>query len=89
MLKHIDIKVHGRVQGVFFRHSARQKALELGLVGLVKNEDDGTVHIEAEGEPEKLHELVKWCHAGSGYSRTDKVETSEWPMRNLVGFEIM
>ncbi|MBF8280535.1 MAG: acylphosphatase [Candidatus Magasanikbacteria bacterium] len=89
MNKHLIIKVHGHVQGVFFRHSARQKALELGLKGFVKNENDGAVSIETEGSPEKLHELVQWCYAGSGYSRTDKVEISEAPLQNFIGFEII
>ena len=53
--------IHGRVQGVFFRDAARQKARDLGLSGWVRNRPDGTVEAVIEGEPsavqEMLHEL--------------------------------
>ena len=48
-MKHLEIKIFGKVQGVFFRSSARQKAGELGLSGFAENLADGSVEIEAEG----------------------------------------
>ena len=54
MEKKFIIKVYGKVQGVWFRKSAQQKALALGLRGFCKNMEDGSVYIEAEGDLEKL-----------------------------------
>jgi acylphosphatase len=84
-MKHLRLKIHGRVQGVFFRVSTKEKADELGLVGWVRNDDDGTVSVEAEGSEDKLRELLKWCHEGSQGSQVEKIE-EEWS-EELVGFE--
>ena len=73
----IDIKVYGQVQGVFFRHSAKREAERLGLVGWVKNADDGSVEAVAEGSKEKLEEFAAWCKKGPSSSRVEKIEV-EW-----------
>lgn len=59
---HLIIK--GRVQGVWFRESTKKKALSLGVYGWVKNLPDGTVEVVAEGNEDKVKELVKWCYKG-------------------------
>jgi acylphosphatase len=64
MKKHFNIKVSGRVQGVFFRASTKSKAEELAIAGFVQNEPDGSVYIEAEGEEEKLDQFIAWCKRG-------------------------
>ncbi len=74
MRTRVKIKVFGLVQGVFFRESTRKKAEELGVQGMVKNKEDGSVYIDAEGEEDDLRKLVDWCHQGSAGSRVDKVE---------------
>ena len=63
-MKHLSIRVTGRVQGVFFRVSTQRKALELGVNGTVRNEIDGSVAIEAEAEPPALDRFVAWCRKG-------------------------
>ncbi len=60
----VHLVIHGRVQGVFYRASAQKKAMELGLMGWVKNRVDKTVELVAEGEREKLDALIKWCYIG-------------------------
>ncbi|HAV11046.1 MAG TPA: acylphosphatase [Candidatus Moranbacteria bacterium] len=72
-MKHLEIKIFGKVQGVFFRSSARQKAGELGLSGFAENLADGSVEIEAEGEEERLKEFLKWCHSGPERAEVEKV----------------
>ena len=52
------IWVHGRIQGVGFRWWVRARALELGLVGHARNATDGRVEILAQGDPERIRELV-------------------------------
>ena len=78
------IKIYGKVQGVFFRASTREKAKELGVNGFVENLENGAVYIEAEGSKEKLEELVKWCHEGPASAEITKVEVEE---REPVGFK--
>jgi DNA ligase D-like protein (predicted 3'-phosphoesterase) len=70
----IRVVVHGRVQDVCFRHSTRQRALELGVRGWVRNGEDGTVLVHAEGLPEALDELVTFLHEGPPQARVSSVE---------------
>jgi len=74
MIKLATIRVYGEVQGVFFRESARQEALKLGLGGFARNEADGTVLIEAEGSDENLKKLVDWCRRGPEMAKVTKIE---------------
>ncbi|HEY7535862.1 MAG TPA: acylphosphatase [Thermodesulfobacteriota bacterium] len=60
----VNVIIRGRVQGVFYRASAKEKAIELELTGWVKNRGDKTVEIVAEGQRKKLDELVEWCTMG-------------------------
>lgn len=83
-MKHYNIRVSGRVQGVFYRASTRDKAVALGIKGWVKNEPDGSVYIEAEAEREKLDQLIDWCKKGP--SRAN-VENVHYEVGEIVGFE--
>jgi len=56
--------VKGRVQGVFFRDSTRQKAESLGLTGHAINLSDGDVEVLACGDPDAIDTLAKWLHEG-------------------------
>jgi acylphosphatase len=84
--KHIN--VYGIVQDVFFRQRTKEKANALGIKGWVRNCEDGTVEIEAEGTSEALDEFVKWCHTGPPRAVVNKVEVSESPIKNFTSFEI-
>jgi len=64
MLMGVHLVVNGRVQGVWFRASTREQALQHGLCGWVKNCPDGTVEIHAEGEKEALEHFIAWCRKG-------------------------
>ena len=65
---------HGRVQGVFFRASARDEAKHLGLTGWVRNCMDGSVEVVAEGEVEAVAGLLRWCEHGPPYAHVSRVE---------------
>ena len=82
------ISVSGRVQGVYFRVSAKQKALDLGVRGFVQNDSDGTVSVEVEGEPNAVEQMVSWCKKGPGLARVKAIEVTELPARNFVSFDI-
>lgn len=73
MVEHRTIRVVGLVQGVFFRASARDEARRLGLTGSVRNEPDGSVLIDAEGEPAALDAFVAWCRVGPPAARVERV----------------
>ena len=80
--KKINLKIYGRVQGVFFRSSAQSKAKKLNLVGYVKNKDDGSVEIVAEGKQENLKEFLKWCYNGPIMAKVEKIDKS-WQKANF------
>ena len=83
--KHIAIRVHGKVQGVFFRASTQEKAEALGLTGFVQNEDDGTVYLEAEGDEEALRKLEQWVHEGPTHAKVSRVDIKS--IKELKGFD--
>lgn len=72
-------RVTGRVQGVFYRASTRDRARQLGLVGWVKNTADGAVELEAEGEAAQVEALLRWCQSGPPGARVDDLERAELP----------
>ena len=88
MQKHISIKVSGRVQGVFYRASTHEEAQRLGLKGFVKNEPDGSVYIEAEGDEAVLDALVAWCKQGPPAARVSNVEIQEGTWKGFSEFTV-
>jgi acylphosphatase len=64
MQQTICILVKGKVQGVFYRQSTRQKAKELQITGSVKNLPDESVEIIATGPSAQLQQLIEWCRHG-------------------------
>lgn len=88
-IRHVNIKVYGRVQGVFFRTLAKDLADSLGITGSARNNLDGTVYIETEGEEEKLAEFVKWCHEGPPLAKIEKVEITKGRLKNFTIFSTL
>lgn len=89
-MKRVVAKARGRVQGVFFRHTARIRAEKFNLKGLVRNENDGSVTIIAEGEEEALQKFLEWCRKGPPLARVYEIKT-EWQEATgeFDGFEII
>jgi acylphosphatase len=88
-MKHLNIAVHGRVQGVFFRASTKAVADQLGVKGFVKNEKDGSVYIEAEGDEFSLGSFLEWCHEGPEKARVERIDTIEGELKNYRNFEVI
>lgn len=84
----LHLLVRGRVQGVFFRDSARRRAAELGVAGWVRNLPDGRVECVAEGPPADVQALAAWCRQGPPAARVASVEAREETEEGLHGFEI-
>jgi len=82
------VVVHGRVQGVFFRDSTRQRAREAGISGWVANRPDGTVEAVFEGDDEAVEALVRWVHDGPRGAGVDRVEVTGEEPEGLAGFGV-
>lgn len=78
--------VRGRVQGVFFRASAREQALKLGISGHAINRADGSVEVLACGDAESLDALQKWLQIGPPSARVAQVTREALPEQHLRGF---
>lgn len=70
--------VSGKVQGVFFRASTRERALDLGLNGRATNLPDGRVGVIAEGDAGALDALEAWLHQGPPAARVESVVREAW-----------
>ena len=88
MIKHYNITITGKVQGVFYRASAKEKAQKLGIKGFVKNQPDGSVYLEAEGELSSLEQLVEWCYKGPEKAIVEKITKIEAPLKNFEKFTV-
>jgi acylphosphatase len=81
--RRVHLRIRGRVQGVWFRESARQEAERLGVSGWIRNLPSGDVEAEAEGPSESVEAFVRWCHRGppaahvSAVDREDAAPTGE------------
>lgn len=87
-MKHLNIKIYGLVQGVFFRARAKEQADKLNVTGFAKNMPDGSVYIEAEGGKQNLDKFIKWCNKGPMMARVEKVEVSEDSLKNFSQFTV-
>ena len=84
----IRILVSGKVQGVFFRQSTREKAVQLGITGWVRNLPGPQVEIIASGYYEQLLELIAWCKKGPPRAIVSHLETTELSPQHFVDFII-
>ena len=82
------VVVRGRVQGVWFRESARRRAEELGVSGWVRNRPDGAVEAELEGEAEMVEILVAWFGHGPPGAHVEGVEVEELAPTGETGFRV-
>jgi len=79
--------VCGRVQGVYYRASARDRALALGIAGYARNLADGRVEVVAEGEAGALAQFEQWLHEGPSAARVERVERTPLPAQGHRGFD--
>ncbi len=86
----LSLRIHGRVQGVGFRWSLREKALTLGLSGWVRNRHDGSVEALARGPEAAVSALVEWAKQGPAGAQVLSVETQAVAVAvETTGFEQM
>lgn len=83
-IKNLRVTVTGKVQGVFFRANVKKVADILGVKGFVRNEHNGSVFVEAEGEDEMVNKLIDYCHHGPEDANVEKVSIS---LGVIVGYD--
>ncbi|OCG13345.1 hypothetical protein A9G24_07965 [Gilliamella sp. App6-5] len=90
MIKKVKINVSGRVQGVGFRFFTYQQAKTLGLVGYVRNLENGDVEIIAQGDDLQIAKLTKWIeNGGPASSRISHINICELLLQNdLTSFNV-
>ena len=84
----LHVTVFGRVQGVGYRAFVFRTAQSYGVSGFVKNQIDGTVFIEVEGQQHQVSTFLAKCKSGPGWSHDDSLETEEFPVRGFSEFRI-
>jgi acylphosphatase len=82
------VVVHGYVQGVFFRDTARRRAVTAGVAGWVRNRPDGSVEAVFEGDADAVERMVDFCRQGPRGAHVEWVETIEEEAEGLEGFSI-
>lgn len=81
--------VSGLVQGVYYRATCKEIAIELDLKGWVRNMPTGEVEILIQGEKEKIEKLIEWCKKGSFHAKVSNVKI-KWQdiNENMYNFKI-
>jgi acylphosphatase len=85
----VHLVIKGKVQGVFFRASTKDKANELGINGWVKNMPDGNVEILATGNKDQLENFIEWCRRGPKQAKVSDVIVSNADESFLNEFRII
>lgn len=80
--------IHGRVQGVFFRDSTRERAAAQGVSGWVGNRSDGAVEAVLEGPADAVERVHRFLETGPPRATVDRVEFREEEPEGLDGFEV-
>jgi acylphosphatase len=82
------VVVHGRVQGVFFRDTTRERASAHGVAGWATNRPDGAVEVALEGPPKAVQAVLEFVQSGPPHARVEDVEVHEEPPEGLSGFSV-
>ncbi len=69
----LRLHIYGRVQGVFFRASAEREAGKIGVSGFVRNEPDGSLVIEVEGDRSSVDSFVEWAKQGPSRATVERI----------------
>ena len=84
-----DLVISGKVQGVGYRYSVKHKAESLGISGFVRNQNDGSVFVTAEGEKSAMENFLRWCHQGPPRAFVRTIEKKPGTIENFSDFRIL
>jgi acylphosphatase len=88
-MKQIIIRITGKVQGVSFRYTTKVVADQMGVRGMIRNESDGSLYIEAEGDDTLLEVFLEWCHEGPDRAKIENITVTPGEVKNYRNFEIV
>lgn len=88
-MKHLNIRVLGKVQGVYYRATSKAVADQLGVKGIVSNMTDGSVYIEAEGDGFALESFLEFCQEGPDRAEVAEVIAEEGELKGYKNFEVV
>lgn len=71
------LRIHGRVQGVWYRESMRREAERLNVAGWVRNAPDGSVEAVVQGSAAAVDALIQWARSGPPLARVERIELDE------------
>ena len=85
----VHLIIKGRVQGVFYRASAKDVAEEIGVAGWIKNTEEGNVEAMVSGSEEQLRKFIEWCKVGPKKAIVTDVVVSNKEEGNFTSFEVI
>ena len=85
----LHLIIRGKVQGVFYRVSAKKIANKIGIVGWVRNTKEGNVEIIAQGPDSQTHEFVQWCRSGPPGATVQNITTEMVEEQDFDSFQIL
>jgi len=74
MNKSVHVVISGRVQGVWFRASTKEQAERLGLIGWVRNTENGDVEAVFQGSDKLVEEILNWCKTGPPLAKVNNIK---------------
>lgn len=84
------VYISGFVQGVFFRHNTRERAISLDVRGWVRNLRDGRVECAFEGDRDQVEKMLEWCKVGPPGAEVMKVDVEWEPYKGeFTGFSVL
>ena len=87
--KTLHLLIEGKVQGVFYRASARKKAEELKITGWVKNTKEGNVEIVCQAGEAVLQQFINWCKQGPPGAKVEHIKVTETAAAQFGDFTIV
>lgn len=84
----VHLLIKGKVQGVFYRKTAKETADAKGITGWVRNTGDGNVEITASGSEAALQAYINWCHKGSASAKVQEVKVTNIADQQFKSFEV-
>lgn len=88
-MQSVHLIIQGKVQGVFYRVSAKKQADIIGVTGWVKNTKERHVEILAQGTEEQIKRFVEWCKQGPSRAQVEKVITAPAEEKQFKEFKIL
>ncbi len=80
--------ISGKVQGVFFRASAKKKADELSIVGWIRNMKEGNVEAVVTGDTQQIEDFIQWCKSGPANAVVEDIHIQKQEFRAFNSFKI-